>query len=351
MARPRADTRRPRRRRPQATGSGPGHLAAGSIAAALPTNILIADRNNNRVLVDLTARARSSGHRRRALAERRLPQHDRSHGRRDPASAVGGLLARRRQRHGSTTSTGTRNTPGSGDDHLRDPQTAQETSTGEIVIADLGNCRHPVRGTQPPHVPAVATWGKAVDCVPSGHPPPYASPIPDAAVPTARRRASSSPSGTPPGSTSSARPARWSRPTQLRDFSQPYDANEYAPGQLIVTDRTHPGKVEEFNFHGQRDAGADLDLRRRPRAPASSTARRWRSCCRTATCSSPTRGNDRVIVIDPTPRSKIVWQYGHTAHAGHTPGLPAHARQRRSAAVARRRRQSAVRRRLRPRRT
>ena len=68
----------------------------------------------------------------------------------------------------------------------------------------------------------------------------------------------------------------------LPRFSAPSDANEAGPNDIIVTDRTQPGKIAEL-----------------ARAADS--------------------GNDRVIVIDPT-NNKIVWQYGHTDTPGTEPG-------------------------------
>jgi outer membrane protein assembly factor BamB len=108
--------------------------------------------------------------------------------------------------------------------------------------------------------------------------------------------------------------------TRLATFSQPYDANEFAPGKLIVTDRTHPGTVEELSAATGSATAGKVIWSYSPKSGAGEL-------------KDPTLAivladgdvlvadslNDRVIVIDPKT-DKIVWQYGHTATPGSKAG-------------------------------
>src|ERR1039458_7809717 len=292
------------------TGSGPGHLGAGSDAAAVPTNILIADRNNNRLVVvsplgrvvwssaELSpsdAYFSSSG---RSIV---VTQH---------LNAV--VLLRGVDSGRIDYSYGHANIPGSGDDRLRDPQTGHLTVTGQIVIADLGNCR--ILFVRKPSPVPVSHLGSG-PCV---HGPPTSFAEPDAAFPTSDG-----------GLVVTERNPGWIdvlsktgtliSQTRLATFSQPYDANEFAPGKLIVTDRTHPGTVEELSAATGSATAGKVIWSYSPKSGAGEL-------------KDPTLAivladgdvlvadslNDRVIVIDPKT-DKIGWQYGHTA----TPGSPA----------------------------
>ena len=294
------------------TGSGPARLAAGSDAAAVPTNVLIADRNNNRLVVvsplgrvvwsspELSpsdAYFSSTG---RSIV---VTQH---------SNAV--VLLRGVDSGRINYSYGHPNVPGSGDDRLRDPQTGHLTANGQIVIADLGNCRI-LFIRRPSHVP-VSHLGNG-SCV---HRPPASFAEPDAAVPASDG-----------GLVVTERSPGWIdilskagqlvSQTRLPTFSQPYDASEFAPGKLIVTDRTHPGTVEELSAAtGSATAGKVIWSY----SPKSGSGE----------LNGPTLAivlangdvlvadslNDRVIVIDPKT-NKIVWQYGHIATPGSTVGL------------------------------
>ncbi len=97
-------------------------------------------------------------------------------------------------------------------------------------------------------------------------------------------------------------------------LTAPYDANEYAPGDLIVVDRTKPGVVEEFTATGtplwRYDVSSGAGELDRP------TLARVLPGGNVLVADS---GNDRVIVIDQGSK-KIVWQYGHTGKPGTAPG-------------------------------
>ena len=97
-------------------------------------------------------------------------------------------------------------------------------------------------------------------------------------------------------------------------LTAPYDANEYAPGDLIVVDRTTPGVIEEFTATGtplwRYDLSSGAGELNRP------TLARVLPDGNVLVADS---GNDRVIVIDHSSK-KIIWQYGHTGKSGAAPG-------------------------------
>jgi len=92
---------------------------------------------------------------------------------------------------------------------------------------------------------------------------------------------------------------------------------------VIVVDRTHPGKVAEFNFSSS--------------STTLTPSWQWSPTSGSGELNKPSlaivlsdgdvmiadSGNDRVIIIDPKLNKgagKIVWQYGHTHKAGTTAG-------------------------------
>ena len=112
-------------------------------------------------------------------------------------------------------------------------------------------------------------------------------------------------------------------PDPPRRFTQPYDANEstYAPGQLIVADRTRPGALEELDAtthkltwtYSVKTGDGALNLPTLARVLPNGNILVADS------------GNDRVIVIDHNSK-KIVWQYGHTGKPRAREWPPAHPR-------------------------
>ena len=294
------------------TGSGPARLGLGSDAAALPTNILIADRNNNRLIVvspqgrvvwtspELSpsdAYFSSSG---RSIV---VTQH---------LNAV--VLLRGVDSGRIDYSYGHANTPGAGNDRLRDPQTGHLTASGQIVIADLGNCRI-LFVRKPSHTP-ISHLGNG-SCV---HAPPTTFAAPDAAVPTSDG-----------GLVVTERSPGWIdvlsktgtlvSQTRLASFSQPYDASEYAPGKLIVTDRTHPGAVEELSAAtGSGTTGKVIWSYSVKSGPGELKDPTLAIVLASGDVLVADSLNDRVIVIDPKT-NKIVWQYGQTATPGSTAGF------------------------------
>jgi DNA-binding beta-propeller fold protein YncE len=281
-------------------GTGPSYLAVGlANSAVMPANILIADRNNNRLLVvspkgqivwQLSEPTPSDAYFTSTGRSIIVTQH------------LKAVVLRRSVSTGRITySYGHAGSVGSGGDRLHDPQTGHQIG-GQIVIADLGNCR--VLFVAPPTHSHVTSLGTG-QCV---HRPPTSFAEPDAVFPTADG-----------GLVVTERNPGWidllskthtvTKAIRLT-FAQPYDANEskYVAGQLIVTDHTRPGAVEELDAatgkvtwtYSVKSGSGELNLPTFARALPNGDVLVADS------------GNDRVIVIDAKTK-QIVWQYGHSA--------------------------------------
>jgi hypothetical protein len=292
-------------------GKGRSYLAAGSDSSVLSQNVLIADRNNGRLLSispkgqvvwDQTestpsdAYLSSTGH--TAIVTRHTQ------------AVVFELLVD----SGRISFTyGHAGHAGSADNYLSDPQTAQETATGEVVVADLGNCR--IVFFDSPHHRPVKTLGSTGHCVHQVTSSPVTFDHPDAAFPTSDGglvvTEQSSPGYVDVFNSGDALTSS----IQLSStFTAPYDANEFAPGKLIIANRADPGLVEEFTTKG-------APLWSWPQSGSSDTLNRptLARVLPNGDVLIADSGNDRVIVVDPTT-NKIVWQYGHTHAPGTKPG-------------------------------
>ncbi len=295
-------------------GAGPSYLSVSTNLAALPQNILIADRNNSRIVAISPKGQVVWEHKVAAPSDAYLSytghtavitQHTQS---RVFLLEIDPGIVNYIYGHAGK--------PGAANNYLRDPQTAQEMPNGDVVIADLGNCR--VLFVRPKtHVPVNTVGGGDTNCVHHVLSLPYTFSKPDAAFPSF--------TGNGDLVVTELNPA-WvdvfDKSLKLLDqieltnagFKAPYDANEYAPGDLVAVDRSTPGVVEEFTV-----TGTPLwryDVASGPNALDRPTLARVLPDGNVLVADS---GNDRVIVIDRASK-KIVWQYGHTHKAGSAPG-------------------------------
>jgi hypothetical protein len=188
------------------------------------------------------------------------------------------------------------------------PETALETTGGALVIADPGSCT--VVFVSPTARRRLSTLGRAGACV---HDPPRAFAAPDAAFPAAHGELVVTERDPAWIDLLSARD-RVLEAIHLAGWSAASDASAYGNGDLIVTDRSDPGRVEELGRGGRPiwrygPSGGPGELDRPALARVLSGG----------AVLIVDSGNDRVIVIDPRSDA-IVWQYGHTAIAGTRPG-------------------------------
>jgi DNA-binding beta-propeller fold protein YncE len=290
-----------------AAGTGAGHLAAGSSASVLPANILVADRNNNRLVVISPLGRVVWTQPLTGPSDAFLSLTGRSIIVTEPGSFVALQLSvsdrKTLYRYGHSGH------PGVADNRLHDPETAQELSDGRLVIADKSNCR--ILFLAPPSHRPAAKLGAPGACL---HDPPKNFGYPDAVFPA--------PSGG--GIVVTEVDPAWidllnsagavTGELRVPTLSVPDDANEYAAGELIATSHSHPGAVEEVTTtgkllwsYGPTSGPGELD---KPslavRLPGGDVL----------VCDSD---NDRIIVIDPETNT-IVWQYGHTHVPGSRPG-------------------------------
>jgi PQQ-like domain len=288
-----------------AVGTGPSYLFS-TIASStnLTSNVVIADRDNNRVLAvtptgqivwQESATAPSDAFLSSTGLGVIITEHARA------VVLIKGVNSGR-----VDYTYGRGNGPGSGPGRLHDPQTGH-ISGGSVVIADLGNCRI-LTVKKGSHI-ADRIFGSPGSCV---HAPPTSFANPVAAFPTADGRI-----------VVTERAPSWIdvltsngtvlHTVRLANLAKPSDANEFAPNEVIVTDRTRHGSIEEL----AEDTGKVLWKYPQTGASALNLPTMALVLPNNDVLVSDT-GNDRVIVIDHATQ-KIVWQFGKGS-AGSAPG-------------------------------
>ena len=304
-------------RAPQARGHGhlasdaPGVLRPGSDPSVLPGPVLIADRSNNRLL-EVSPRGRVlwrfpapgdlapgqtfnlpddaffSPDGRRVIAT----QED------EFAISVIDLAS-----HRIVYRYGHPGVPGSEPGYVHNPDDAMLTPSGEIVTADIMNCRLLV--IRPPAHRPLRQLGVTGDCE---HQPGVSYGSPNGAFPMSN------------GDTAVTEIngdwldviAPGGRPvlaTQPPGFSYPSDTNEVRPGLFLSADYTSPGAIETFTSDGK------LKWRYAPTGAAALDQPSLALPLPNGDVLANDDNNDRVIVVDPRT-NRVVWQYGHTHVAG-----------------------------------
>lgn len=301
----------PRRPRPPRTTN----LASGSDPAVLPGPVLIADRDNNRLLeVSPTGRVLWRFPRPGDLAPGQTftvpddaffsPAGRRIVVTQEDDSAISVIdVARRRivYRYGHPA------TPGSGPDYLHNPDDALLAPGGSIVSADIKNCR--VIVIRPPAHQVVRQLGQTGACV---HQTGLSYGSPNGAFPMADGNTVITEINgdwidvlDPQG--------RVIDTTNAPGFSYPSDTNEVRPGVLLSADYTNPGALETFDNYGR------LLWRYAPTNGVRLDQPSLALPLPNGDVLANDDKNDRVIVIDPRT-NRIVWQYGHTHHPGRGAG-------------------------------
>lgn len=300
----------------QRPASGPGHLRRGSNPGALPTDVLIADKNNNRlVVVDPQGRIRWMFPRPGDLAAGqafRIPD--------DAFFTPDGryiIATEEDYQVISVISVATRRIvyrygvprhPGSGPNHVDNPDDALMLPDGYILTADIKNCRLLLIA---PHTHSPARiLGKA------GRPCYHATPTrygsPNGAFPmTNGRYLVTEINGDWVDAVDLHGHVYWS--ANPPNVAYPSDSNQIGPNRYLTVDYSGLGQIVIFNRAGH-------------------TLWRYRPTGRDAldhpSLALPLPNgdillnddyNDRVLVVDPHT-DRVVWQYGHTGAAGVRPG-------------------------------
>ncbi len=197
--------------------------------------------------------------------------------------------------------------PGSEPGYLHNPDDAMLTPGGAILSADIKNCRIVV--IRPPAHRVAHQLGETGNCT---HELGVSYGSPNGAFPMGNGDTVVTeingdwidvlgPDGSPVTD------------THPPGFSYPSDTNEVRPGVFLSVDYTDPGAIETFTTTGRllwryEPTGADALDQPSLALPLPN-----------GDVLANDDKNDRVIVIDPHT-DRIVWQYGHTHQPGSQPG-------------------------------
>lgn len=302
--------------KPAAAGDlSTANLAPGSDPSVLPGPLLIADRDNNRLIeVSPTGHLLWEFPRPGELAPGQtfnVPD--------DAFFAPSGLRVIATQEDDFVISVidlasdrivyryGHPGSPGSDANYLDNPDDALLSRSGRIVLADIKNCR--LLEVQPPAHEIARQFGETGLCV---HQPGISYGSPNGAFPMRDGNTVVTEINgdwidvlSPAGRVLSS--------TNAPGFSYPSDTNEVRPGVLLAADYTIPGAIETFTPGGQ------LLWRYAPSGPQALDQPSLALPLPNGDVLANDDRNDRVIVLDPHT-NRIVWQYGHTHVAGRRPG-------------------------------
>jgi DNA-binding beta-propeller fold protein YncE len=292
------------------------NLVPGSNPAVLPTSILIADHMNNRLLIvnpdgQITWQFPEPGD--LAAGQTFLVPDDAfftPDGKEivatqeddDVISVIDVATHRIVWRYG------TPGTPGAGPNQLSNPDDAMMLPDGDIITADIKNCRVLILkpGLQTPlqsygspdegcfHNPS-AHWGSPNGAFPMVDGNYLVTEINGDWVDELGLNGNVSMETHPPG------------------VSYPSDTNEVSAGVYLTVDYSNPGQIETFNSQGQ------LLWRFKPTGAQAMNMPSLALPLPNGDILCNDDYNDRVIVVDPTTNT-IVWQYGHTGQAGTAAG-------------------------------
>jgi hypothetical protein len=294
----------------------PSYLQPGSNPSVLPGPILIADRNNNRLIMispkgQILWQFPKDGQ--LAPGQTFLSPDDAffsPHGNRivvtqesDSVISVISLPSGR-----ITWQYGHPGVPGAAANYLDNPDDAMLLPNGDLLTADIKNCRILL---VPPggHAPMSIIGETTPYCY---HQPPARFGSPNGVFPmTSGNYLVTEINGDWVDQMSLGGVVSWS--THPPGFTYPSDSNEIRPGVLLSVDYTNPGAVETFTPQGQ------LLWRYAPTGALALDRPSIAMPLPNGDILMTDDWNHRVIVVDPHTNT-IVWQYGHTGVAGSAPG-------------------------------
>jgi DNA-binding beta-propeller fold protein YncE len=296
--------------------TGPGHLTPGSDPRALPGNVLIADANNRRLLlVDPQGRVRW------VFPGPSASLDARRFGRPDDAfiSPDGTMIVATQEEDDSVAviniatgriseSYGHLDVPGSAAGYFSHPDDAMLLPNGDLLLADIINCRILILAPGRWHV--LRQFGTTSA---GGHNPPTYFGSPNGAFPMVNGHVLVTEiNGDWVDEMSLTGHVYWS--AHPPGVAYPSDANEIKPGRYLVTDYSSPGQIVIFDRSGR------ALWRFRPTGPDALNHPSLALALPNGDILVNDDYNDRVIVINPAT-NRIVWQYGHRGVAGSAPGF------------------------------
>jgi DNA-binding beta-propeller fold protein YncE len=295
--------------------SGAGHLQPGSDPSVLPGPVLIADRDNHRlVVVDPQGRVRWEFPRAGDLAPGQtfkvpddafftpdgrqiiVTQED------DYVISLVDIASRR-----IVWRYGEPGVHGHGPNRLWNPDDAIVLPTGHVVVADIKNCR----------VLVIAPWaheplralGEPGNCA---HQPPKRWGSPNGAFPMRNGHyLLTEIRGNWVDEIDLQGHLYWS--AHPAGLFYPSDSNEIEPGRYLTVNYSAPGEVLIFDQKGR------ALWRYKPSGPEMLSRPSLALPLPNGDVIVNDDANHRIIVIDPRT-NRVVWQYGYTRHKGRAPG-------------------------------
>lgn len=293
----------------------PGYLQPGSNPSVLPGPVLIADRNNNRLLLvspkgQILWQFPTPGH--PLAGPFRMPD--------DAFFSPHGKHILATQESQATISEislktdqivwhyGHPGVAGSAPGYVHNPDDAMVLPNGNVLSADIKNCRLLYISTKTSSL--LHIYGMTDPyCY---HQPPLRFGSPNGMFPlTNGNWLVTEINGDWVDEMTPAGKILWS--THPPGIQYPSDTNEVRPGVFLVAAYTNPGVIEEFNSQGQ------LLWRYAPTGKNALDEPSLAMPLPNGDILANDDYNDRVIVIDPHT-NKIVWQYGVTKVPGTKPG-------------------------------
>ncbi|NMM25404.1 MAG: PQQ-binding-like beta-propeller repeat protein [Phycicoccus sp.] len=298
------------------TASGPGHLAPGSDPSVLPGPILIADEKNNRLLIiDPHGRSLWQFPRPGDLAAGQtftIPDDAffTPNGKQIVATEEDDQVVRVIDvaTHMIVYTYGTPGVPGSGPNHLNNPDDAVMLPAGDIVVPDIKNCRIimiPMGGH------AISRQlGRTGTCV---HRPPQTFGSPNGVFPMSNGNyLVTEINGSWVSEMNLSGRLAWS--AHLQSVAYPSDANQIGPDRYLTVDYSRPGQILTFDHTGQ------VLWRYAPTGGQALNKPSLALPLPNGDVLANDDANNRVIVVDPRT-NRVVWQYGHTHVAGSSAGF------------------------------
>ncbi len=303
-------------------GSQPeGHLQPGSDPSVLPGPVLIADEDNDRlVLVDPQGRVTWTFPEPGDLQPGqtfRVPddafytpdgtQIIVTHEENFAVSLVD--VATRR----IVWSYGTPGVHGHGPNQLWNPDDAIVLPDGHVLVADIKNCRLLLiaRGA---HVPARIFGAEARPPGGCRHDPPRIYGSPNGAFPMRNGHYLVTEIQGAWHDELDLKSGTLVRSFQVPGVRYPSDSNEFAPGRFVTADYSKPGQLVIF------DADGRVQWRYRPAGAEALDHPSLALVLPNGMVLANDDHNHRVIVVDPRT-NRVVWQYGHTRRKGRAPGF------------------------------
>jgi len=294
----------------------PGYLQPGSNPSVLPGPIMIADRNNNRLLIispkgQILWQFPADGH--LSAGQTFISPDDAffgPHGNHIIVTQEDDFAITVLALPSGTISYryGHPGVPGSGPGYVDNPDDAMILPNGDILSADIKNCRIiivPEGASAPSQI-----FGETTHyCY---HNPPARFGSPNGVFPmTNGDYLVTEINGDWVDEMSLAGQVMWS--THPPGFTYPSDSNEVSPGVLLSVNYAKPGAVETFSPQGQ------LLWRYAPTGSAALNQPSIALPLPNGDILMTDDWNHRVIVVDPHT-NQVVWQYGHTGVPGTAPG-------------------------------